>query len=149
MLIRPFALVAFAILAPLGPFASGAQAAQPAFSGPDYSGRYACTGDDAKEGAYSATVTLELVPEHSTGKYGAYAFTLEVPGFGTYPGHAAAKGATMAIYFANTDPAPRDFGTGIATFAPGRSGRWSFTKFYYEPEFKGGNHGIERCEQQP
>jgi hypothetical protein len=130
-------------------FASGAQAAQPAFSGPDYSGRYACTGDVAKEGAYSATVTLELVPEHSTCKYGAYAFTLEVPGFGTYPGHAAAKGATMAIYFANTDPAPRDFGTGIATFAPGRSGRWSFTKFYYEPEFKGGNHGIERCALPP
>lgn len=147
---RPLVLsLALAALATLGATAQAAQPPQPPFSGPDYSGRYACTGDDTKEGAYSATVTLELVPEHSSGKYGAYAFTLEVPGFGTYPGHAVAKGAAMAIHFAHTDPATRDFGTGLATFAPGRSGRWTFTKFYYEPEFKGGNHGSERCEQQP
>jgi hypothetical protein len=54
----------------------------------------------------------------------------------------------MAIHFALTDPATRDFGTGIASFRKGRNGRWTFRKYYYEPEFKGGNHGTEACVQR-
>lgn len=119
--------------------------AKEAFTGPDLSGVYSCQGDDAHEGKYTATATLQLIPEQSSGNNGAYAFKLEVPGYGAYPGHAAARGTTAAIYFANTDPSTKDFGTGIATFKKNSNGKWTFKKFYYEPEFKAGNHGFESC----
>lgn len=118
---------------------------------PDVSGTYACTGQDASEGAYTSTVTLTRVPAQSTARFSAYGFRMDVPRFGTYLGHAAFDGRQMAIHFALTDPAPKDFGTGLATFSRGKggaSGRWSFTKWYYEPEFKGGNHGTEQCTQR-
>ncbi|HET8870968.1 MAG TPA: hypothetical protein VFM48_11000 [Aquabacterium sp.] len=118
------------------------------FTGPDYSGTYDCKGNDSQEGPYTGTVTLQLVQAQSAGQYGAYTFKLEVPGYGDYPGHAAAHGHEMAIHFALTDPAPKDFGTGIASFKKQKDGRWSFNKFYYEPEFKGGNHGFETCVQR-
>ncbi|WMW81825.1 hypothetical protein RF679_05960 [Undibacterium cyanobacteriorum] len=129
--------------------ASTATAATPIkkFSAPDFSGDYTCTGNDANEGAYQASVHLELKPKHSQGQFGAYRFTLEVPGFGTYPGHAASKGKMMAIYFANTDPTTKDYGTGIAEFKKNRHGKWSFSKYYFEPEYKGGNFGFESCTQ--
>ena len=28
------------------------------------------------------------------------------------------------------------------------AGKWSFSKYYYEPEFKGGNYGTETCRQR-
>lgn len=117
------------------------------FSAPDFSGSYTCTGNDASEGAYQARVHLELNLKQSQGQFGAYHFRLEVPGFGTYPGHAASKGNVMAIYFANTDPNTKDYGTGIAEFKKNRHGKWSFSKYYYEPEYKGGNFGFEHCTQ--
>lgn len=48
----------------------------------------------------------------------------------------------------NTDPAPKDYGTGIASFAKNKNGKWTFTKYCYEPEFKGGNFGTETCFQR-
>ena len=119
--------------------------ARPNFTAPDFSGVYDCRGQDAQEGPYTGTVTLDLVREQSSGPHGAYSFRLEVPGYGAYPGHAASRGREMAIHFANTDPAPRDYGTGIASFSKNKAGAWTFRKFYYEPEFKGGNHGTEVC----
>lgn len=126
-----------------------AQTQAPApFNAPDFSGTYDCKGHDKSEGAYTGTVTLTLVPAQSTGPYGAYDFKLEVPGFGSYPGEAAAHGLDMAIHFANTNAETRDFGTGIARFKHGLDGKWTFHKFYYEPQFKGGNHGKEECVQR-
>lgn len=119
--------------------------AKPAFTGPDYSGVYACNGDDAHEGKYTGTVTLKLNAAQSVGEFGAYDFKLEVPGYGGYPGHAAAQGDKIAIHFALTDPKTKDYGTGIATVKKGKDGKLSFRKYYYEPEFKGGNYGIEEC----
>ncbi len=119
--------------------------AKTAFTGIDYSGIYDCTGQDHLEGPYTGTVTIDLVTAQSEGEYGAYLFKLEVPGYGVYPGHAAAHKKNMAIYFANTDQTGKDFGTGIATFSKNKSGKLSFEKFYYEPEFKGGNFGKEIC----
>lgn len=124
-----------------------AVAAKAPFSGPDFGGTYECKGDDNKEGAYTGKVSLQLVPEQSDGKYGAYRFKLEVPGYGIYSGQAAASGTTMGIHFALADQSTKDYGTGIAQFSKSKTGKWQFTKFYYEPEFKGGNFGTEKCVQ--
>lgn len=123
----------------------GQALAQPAFTGTDYSGVYDCTGLDAHEGPYQGTVVLTLDAAHSTGAHAAYGFRLEVPGYGTYLGQAVGEGERLAIHFALTDPGPRDYGTGIATLRRDAQGRLGFHKFYYEPEFKGGNHGVEDC----
>ena len=119
-----------------------------AFTGRDYSGVYACTGNDAHEGKYTGTVTMTLDRAQSTGRYGAYRFKLEVPGFGAYLGQAVAEGDRLAIYFALADTYTEDYGTGIATIRKGKNGKFSFNKFYYEPEYKGGNNGTETCVQQ-
>lgn len=115
------------------------------FTGKDYSGIYDCTGQDAKEGTYTGTVTLQLNQEQSSGAYGAYDYKLVVPDYGSYPGQAVSLGKTLAIHFALSDSRSRDYGTGIATVSRNRQGKTIFHKFYYEPEFKGGNNGIEDC----
>ena len=119
--------------------------AKPAFTGHDFSGVYDCTGDDSHEGKYTGTVTMKLVPAQSSGEYGAYQFKLEVPNYGTYSGQAAAKGTHAAMHFALSDQSTKDYGTGIASFQKNKAGKWSFSKYYYEPEFKGGNYGMEQC----
>lgn len=119
--------------------------AKTAFTAPDYSGVYACKGMDAHEGAYTGTVTLQLVPEQSAGDHGAYRFKLEVPGFGAYLGHAVSEGDKLAIHFALQDQSTQDYGTGIASIKKGKNGKWAFKKYYYEPEYKGGNTGTEEC----
>jgi hypothetical protein len=119
--------------------------AKPAFTGQDFSGVYDCKGDDSHEGKYTGTVTMELVPSQSVNNYGAYKFKLEVPNYGTYSGQAAAHGTHAAMHFALTDQSTKDYGTGIADFKKNKTGKWSFSKYYYEPEFKGGNYGTEEC----
>jgi len=115
------------------------------FTGKDFSGIYDCTGNDAKEGEYSGTVTLQLNNEQSSGAYGAYNFKLVVPDYGTYPGQAVSLGKTLAIHFALNDSRSKDYGTAIATVSKNKKGKLTFHKFYYEPEFKGGNNGVEDC----
>jgi len=118
------------------------------FTAQDYSGVYECTGDDAHEGKYTGKVTLKLIPGHSRGQYASYDFKLEVPGYGTYLGHAAGNGNHLAMHFALTDQKTRDYGTGIAEMKKNKDGKLNFHKFYYEPEFKGGNTGLEDCIKQ-
>ncbi|HWU83595.1 MAG TPA: hypothetical protein VN063_08905 [Methylophilaceae bacterium] len=118
------------------------------FTGQDFSGIYQCTGDDAHEGKYTGTVTMKLKPEHSHGPYASYDFKLEVPGYGAYLGHAAANGNHVAMHFALQDQSTKDYGTGIATIKKNRQGKLGFHKFYFEPEFKGGNTGVEDCAMQ-
>ncbi|WP_395402335.1 hypothetical protein ACHMW6_29430 [Pseudoduganella sp. UC29_106] len=127
--------------------ASGSAWAAAPFTGTDYSGTYECKADDNAEGNYESIVTLKLDKVQSNGKYGAYHFKMEIPGYGDYPGHAAAYGTNMAIHFASTDAASKDYGTGIAAFTK-KAGKWSFKKYYFEPEFKGGNFGFENCRQK-
>ncbi len=114
----------------------------------DYSGVYSCTGDDAHEGKYTGTVTMTVKPAHSHGSYASYDFKLEVPGYGTYLGHAAANGDNVAMHFALTDQKTKDYGTGVAKMVKNAKGQWTFHKFYFEPEFKGGNTGLEDCVKQ-
>ena len=120
----------------------------PSFTGPDFTGVYACTGRDAHEGDYKGKVTLKLKKEHSQAHYASYDFLLEVPGFGKYPGHMAANGLNAAIHFALEDQSTHDFGTGISQFSKNAKGQWQFHKFYFEPQFKGGNSGFEDCVKQ-
>lgn len=115
------------------------------FSGPDLSGFYVCTGHDASDGDYKATVKLKLDRKHSHGPYGSYAFEMDADGYGIYPGAAATNGLDMAITFANRDPAKKDYGTGIAKVTLGPNGAVKFEKFYYQLEYKGGNSGVESC----
>lgn len=68
-----------------------------------------------------------------------------MPEYGTYLGHAAAKGNVAAMHFALTDKTTKDYGTGIAEFSHNAKGKLSFRKFYFEPEYKGGNTGVEDC----
>lgn len=133
------------VLAATAAQAASEKPAKPPFTGQDYSGVYDCKGNDAHEGAYAGIVTLKLNAAQSTGPYGAYDFKLEVPGFGTYPGQAAAEGDRLAIYFALTDQKTKDYGTGIATIKKNKDGKLAFKKYYYEPEYKGGNYGTEEC----
>ena len=140
-------------LSMLSPWSAHAAAGQAAaatapFTGPDLSGVYDCTGQDHLEGPYTATATFQLVPAQSTGRFGAYLFTLDVPGYGSYPGHASVRGTDAAIHFALSDPSTKDFGTGIAAFKKNAKGKWTFAKHYFEPEFKGGNFGDEHCVQR-
>jgi len=124
---------------------TGVAQAKPAFTGQDFSGIYDCIGDDAHEGKYQGTVTMTLNREQSLGQYGAYAFKLETPDFGVYLGEAAADGNKVAMHFALDEANTLDHGTGIATIKKNKQGRLSFRKFYYEPEYKGGNYGMEDC----
>ena len=120
----------------------------PSFTGPDFSGVYACKGLDAHEGEYKGKVTLKLKKEHSQAQYGSYDFLLEVPGYGKYPGHMAANGLSAAMHFALENRSTHDFGTGISQFSKNAKGQWQFHKFYFEPQFKGGNSGFEDCVKQ-
>ncbi len=122
--------------------------AKQTFTGQDYSGIYDCSGDDSHEGKYTGTVTMELVPSQSVKQFGAYKFKLEVPNYGTYLGQAAANGTHAGIHFALQDQSTKDYGTGIASFRKNKGGKWTFSKYYYEPEFKGGNYGTEQCTQR-
>lgn len=114
----------------------------------DFSGVYDCVGNDAHEGKYTGTVTMKLKPEHSKAAYASYDFKLEVPDYGTYVGHAAANGNHVAMHFGLPEHKNNDYGTGIATMKKNKQGKWTFHKFYFEPEFKGGNTGTEDCTQK-
>ncbi len=122
--------------------------AKPAFTGTDFSGVYDCKGNDAHDGDYQGAVTLKLVPAQSFADHGAYTLTSEVPGLGTYTGYAAVMGKHMSFHFGLSEAGSKDYGTAIASFArtrPGKKGKWSFHLYYYEPEYNGGNVGLEDC----
>ena len=52
---------------------------------------------------------------------------------------------TVAIHFALNDQKTRDYGTALATVDIDVKGTIKFQKYYYEPEYKGGNYGTEEC----
>ncbi|MFL1417550.1 hypothetical protein ACI77M_15285 [Pseudomonas fildesensis] len=115
------------------------------FTGIDYSGRYECNGKDSHIGAFKGVVDMQLNAKQSTGKYGAYSFILTLEDKSRYDGFAAATSDTLAVYFAHTDPALKDYGIGVAQLVPTPEGKASFIKYYYGPEYEGGGHGMEHC----
>jgi hypothetical protein len=122
--------------------------AKPAFTGHDFSGVYNCNGKDEHDGDCQGAVTLKLVPAQSFGEYSAYTLSSDVPGLGTYAGYAAVQGTHMSFYFGLSQPASKDYGTAIASFAKSKRGKWSFHLYYFEPEYNGGNFGLEDCVQR-
>lgn len=133
------ALFAAAIVFPVHAADTPAQS-----NGADLSGIYDCTGVDAHDGAFKATVTLTRDPKHSKGNLAGYRYRMDVEGFGAYPGSAAADGDRLAITFANEDVAKKDYGTAIARVTRAKGGV-TIEKYYYQPEYHGGNHGTETC----
>lgn len=119
--------------------------AEQIFTGIDYSGVYDCKGQDGHAGDYTGVVAMQLKPAHSRGPYASYDFKLEVPGYGEYPGYAAGFGQHLSVYFALKDPATGDFGAGLVEFSSDAEGKTRFHKFYFQPEYEGGNTGLEDC----
>ena len=117
----------------------------PAFTGPDFTGVYQCTGLDMHEGEYKGKVTLKLKKEHSQAQYGSYDFLLEVPGYGKYPGHMAANGLSAAMHFALENQSTHDFGTGISQFSKNAIWKLQFHKFYFDKQFICGNSCFDDC----
>lgn len=110
----------------------------------DLSGVYDCTGQDTHDGAFKAKVTLARDAKHDKGVFAGYRYRMDVEGFGAYPGSAAADGDRLAITFANEDAAKKDYGTAIARVTRVNGGV-TIEKYYYQPEYHGGNHGMETC----
>lgn len=127
--------------------ALSAQAKPAAHTAPDFSGTYDCKGKDEHDGNYKGALVLKLIPEKSFGQYGAYTLTSDVAGLGTYAGYVATQGTHMSMYFGLKEPNSKDYGTGVATFSKGKGkgGKWTFHLFYFEPEYNGGNFGLEDC----
>ncbi|OMQ37431.1 hypothetical protein BKX96_13170 [Pseudomonas putida] len=119
--------------------------ASASFTGTDYSGRYECVGKDSHAGDYKGVVEMKLNAEQSVGKFGAYAFALTMEDNSRYVGFAAATSDSLAVSFAHTDPALKDYGVGVAQLVTTPEGKVSFTKYYYGPEYNGGGHGMEYC----
>jgi hypothetical protein len=120
----------------------------------DFSGVYSCKGNDVHYGKFSGKITLTKKAAHSNQRNTSYDFKLEVPGYGIYPGHAAAQGLNVAMHYAYNDGKSsiygtdsHHFGTGISQFNRSKEGKWRFEKFYYEPEMNGANTGTETCVQ--
>lgn len=111
-------------------------AALPAAPAPvtDYSGVYECTGVDHHEGAYTGVVTMQKIAAQRSGKYTAYSFKLDVPGYGAYFGQAVSMDKTIAIHFVLTDQKTRDYGTALATVNIDVKGTIKVQNYYYESE---------------
>jgi hypothetical protein len=133
------------IFASIAFISAPAWASPPPFTGTDYSGTYECKGMDSHIGEFRGTVDMSLNAGQSTGEYGAYRFTLTLADKSLYNGFAAADADSLAIYFAHTDPALKDYGVGIAKMKSAPDGKTSFIKYYYGPEYEGGGHGMENC----
>ncbi len=124
---------------------AGPAMARPVFSGPDFSGQYACRFLDVGGREQPANLMLRLRPEQSREVHGAYDLRLDLPGRPSLKGHAAARKLEMALHYA----APGgEAATGIATLRKTKARRWGFSSFYYGPGFMGGVPGLKECRQR-
>jgi hypothetical protein len=125
---------------------SGHANAQPKFSGVNYSGEYACEGENQKVGKYKVEVKLRLNLVASTGNFGAYEYTATTENSVKFYGNAVAIGNQLAAsYYLDTVRRKVEPTTGLATIKRVSAGRWSFRNQYFEPDDFGGNYGSETC----
>lgn len=136
------------LLLPLLCLATSAWAAPSAFTGEDLSGSYNCTGHDNHDGDYKASLVLHLDKARSEGQYAAYTLVLTIPGeVAHYNGAMVVEGNRLAMMFSSSDPLSKDSGTGLGTITHDAKGQPGFSKFYFEPDYKGGNTGTESCNR--
>lgn len=108
-------------------------------------GTYECSGYDRHDGAYKGVLTLttDESASHVEQGFGAYQLTFRVETSAapvTYSGYGAAKGQTLALYFANDDAsAAKDYGIGLATLTQDQDAQGTYTttlhKSYYQPHY--------------
>jgi hypothetical protein len=125
-------------------FVSGAEA-KPTFTSQNYSGVYACKGNNELVGDYEMTATLKLKRLSSYGRFGTYEYSTETENSVTYLGQAVADGSRMALTFKLSDGRNAEFSTGVAEIVKNPQGHWSFRNMYYEADDTGGNYGSEYC----
>lgn|GEM_PF-277524 len=131
-------------------FYKTAQANQPAFTGPNYSGKYSCEGENQKVGKYKVDVTLRLNLVASSGRFGAYEYTAETENGIKFYGNAVSLGNQLAAsYYLDTVRRKGEPTTALATARRVSGGRWSLRVQYFEPDDFGGNNGSETCMMQP
>jgi len=131
-------------------FYQTAQANQPAFTGPNYSGKYSCEGENQKVGKYKVDVTLRLNLVASSGRFGAYEYTAQTENGIKFYGNAVSLGNQLAAsYYLDTVRRKGEPTTALATAKRVSGGRWSLRVEYFEPDDFGGNNGKESCMMQP
>lgn len=139
-----FCLVGFGAMA----LVNTAQA-KPAFTGINFSGTYACKGNNEQVGDYEVTAVLKLNRVSSYAKFGAYDFSTETDNASTYKGQAVADGLRLALSYTLTEGRNVEYSTGIAEMKKTKGNVWSFRNQYYEPDDSGGNYGFEYCVMKP
>lgn len=122
--------------------------AKEAFAGPNFSGVYACKGQNSKVGEYEVVATLKLNKAASHGEFGVYDFNTATENALVYRGQAIARGYEMAMTFNLTDGRTGDYSTGIASVQKISNTRWAYKNHYYEPDENGGDSGSEYCVMQ-
>jgi hypothetical protein len=124
-------------------------AAEPAFSGTNYSGIYDCQGENQKVGKYKLEVTLKLNLVSSTGRTGIYEYTAETENSVKFYGNAIVRNRQMAAsYVLDSSRRKDEPTTGLASIKRDANGSWSFLNHYFEPDDFGGNYGTETCMMQ-
>ena len=118
------------------------------FSGDNFSGVYACKGNNNKVGEYEVVATLKLNRISSHGAFGVYDFSTETENALVYKGQAIANGFKFAMTFNLLDGRSTEYSTGIADIQKISSNRWAYTNHYYEPDENGGDYGSEYCVMQ-
>ena len=118
-------------------FSQAALANQPAFTGPNYSGKY------------KMDVTLRLNLVASTGRFGAYEYTAQTENGVKFYGNAVSVGNQLsASYYLDTIRRKGEPTTALMTAKRESGKRWSLRVQYFEPDDFGGNYGTETCMMQ-
>lgn len=114
----------------------------------NYSGVYACKGNNNKVGDYTFTVTLKLNRRVSHDDINVYDVSGETENATSYFGSALAMENRMALNLKVSDAKDSAAGAGLATFKQIADKGWMFSTKYYEPDKNGGVSGGDECTLQ-
>lgn len=114
----------------------------------NFSGVYACKGNNNKVGDYTFTVTLKLNRRVSHDDINVYDVSGETENATSYFGSALAMENRMALNLKVSDAKDSTAGAGLATFKQIADKGWMFSTKYYEPDKNGGVSGGDECTLQ-
>lgn len=115
----------------------------------NFSGVYACKGNNSKVGDYSFTVTLKLNKRISRDDIYVYDVIGETENSTHYFGSALAIENKMSLTFKVSGTNENISGVGLATLKQNQEKLWTFSTQYYEPNQDGGISGTDVCTLQP